>query len=223
MRTAVLMLALMCWSATPAAAQCCGDCNGDGEVSVNDLITAVNNALGGCPGGTPTKGKTATPTTKPSATPSNRCADAFTDDLSNATSACGFNGPFSGGCGGNLASAFTSNGTLLVALIDTNPVVGFGATVQSATTAALVGWSSDNFAHTTPVSGQIRLENGGAQLIIAPGSAPFTVDGCSLSLYTGAYTGRISGGKRDAGDAGAALQRLEAWTQRPLPDLQPGR
>src|SRR5262245_19639567 len=31
-----------------AAAQCCGDCSGDGNVTINDLITAVNNALNGC-------------------------------------------------------------------------------------------------------------------------------------------------------------------------------
>jgi hypothetical protein len=39
--------------ATPTATAvppggCCGDCNGDGEVTINELITAVNNALGVC-------------------------------------------------------------------------------------------------------------------------------------------------------------------------------
>jgi hypothetical protein len=28
---------------------CCGDCDGDGTVAINELITAVNNALSGCP------------------------------------------------------------------------------------------------------------------------------------------------------------------------------
>ena len=28
---------------------CCGDCNDDGEVTINELINAVNNALGMCP------------------------------------------------------------------------------------------------------------------------------------------------------------------------------
>ena len=32
----------------PAAGACTGDCNGDGEVTVNELILAVNAALGGC-------------------------------------------------------------------------------------------------------------------------------------------------------------------------------
>ena len=30
------------------AAQCCGDCNVDGEVTVNELVTAVNRALTSC-------------------------------------------------------------------------------------------------------------------------------------------------------------------------------
>jgi hypothetical protein len=34
----------------PAQAQSCvGDCNGDGMVAINELISAVNNALNGCP------------------------------------------------------------------------------------------------------------------------------------------------------------------------------
>ena len=32
---------------TPSA--CCGDCNDDGEVRVDELVSAVNRALGGCP------------------------------------------------------------------------------------------------------------------------------------------------------------------------------
>jgi len=28
--------------------QCCGDCNGDGQVTINELVTAVNRALEGC-------------------------------------------------------------------------------------------------------------------------------------------------------------------------------
>lgn len=31
-----------------AAADCCGDCDGSGDVRVNELVTSVNNALGGC-------------------------------------------------------------------------------------------------------------------------------------------------------------------------------
>ena len=31
-----------------AAAQCCGDCNGDGAVTIDELVTAVNRDLSGC-------------------------------------------------------------------------------------------------------------------------------------------------------------------------------
>ena len=31
-----------------AAAQCCGDCTGDGAVTVDELVTSVNPALGSC-------------------------------------------------------------------------------------------------------------------------------------------------------------------------------
>ena len=31
------------------AQQCCGDCNGDGKVTINELLGSVNRALDGCP------------------------------------------------------------------------------------------------------------------------------------------------------------------------------
>lgn len=35
-------------TATVPAGGCCGDCDGSGEITINELITAVNFALGGC-------------------------------------------------------------------------------------------------------------------------------------------------------------------------------
>lgn len=43
--TLALMLGLV---AHGAVAQCCGDCNGDGAVTINEIITAVNHALNAC-------------------------------------------------------------------------------------------------------------------------------------------------------------------------------
>lgn len=40
--------ALIVFAAQAARGQCCGDCNGNGTVAINELITAVNNALGEC-------------------------------------------------------------------------------------------------------------------------------------------------------------------------------
>ena len=36
------------WSPSQSLGQCCGDCNGDGEVTVDELVTAVNRALTSC-------------------------------------------------------------------------------------------------------------------------------------------------------------------------------
>ena len=53
MRAVIAMMALWWAMAAPAAAQCCGDCAGDGNVTIDDLIRAVNNALNGCAPGAP--------------------------------------------------------------------------------------------------------------------------------------------------------------------------
>jgi hypothetical protein len=37
-----------------SSAQCCGDCNGDGQVTIAELVVAVNHALSGCSEGTAT-------------------------------------------------------------------------------------------------------------------------------------------------------------------------
>ena len=36
------------WSPARAVGQCCGDCNRDGSVTVDEIITGVNHALGSC-------------------------------------------------------------------------------------------------------------------------------------------------------------------------------
>jgi hypothetical protein len=35
-----------------APSSCCGDCNGDGQVTIDELLTSVNHALNGCSAGT---------------------------------------------------------------------------------------------------------------------------------------------------------------------------
>src|SRR4249920_3030906 len=50
---ALIVLLWLVLGAGAAGAQCCGDCSGDGNVTINDLITAVNNALNGCPAAEP--------------------------------------------------------------------------------------------------------------------------------------------------------------------------
>jgi len=45
----VLGLALSLATSKVASALCCGDCNQDGQVTIDEIITAVNNALSSCP------------------------------------------------------------------------------------------------------------------------------------------------------------------------------
>lgn len=53
---------------------CVGDANGDRNVTIDELILAVNNALGGCDRPTPTPTEPAGPTATPTATPGGVCA-----------------------------------------------------------------------------------------------------------------------------------------------------
>jgi len=52
MKTAIIGITAMALAATlgprGGAAQCCGDCNGDNEVTIEEIITAVNRTLEGC-------------------------------------------------------------------------------------------------------------------------------------------------------------------------------
>ena len=46
--TGVALAAMLGLVARGAVAQCCGDCNLDGEVTINEIITSVNHALTTC-------------------------------------------------------------------------------------------------------------------------------------------------------------------------------
>lgn len=46
--TGIALVAMLALRAADVAAQCCGDCNGDGAVTVNEIVTAVNRALTNC-------------------------------------------------------------------------------------------------------------------------------------------------------------------------------
>jgi hypothetical protein len=206
-----------------AAAQCCGDCDGNGTVTINELITAVNSALGSCAGPTPTAEHTATPTHKPTATPTpkNHCPFTFADS---GNLLCTFSGPYNRGCGTDLTSAFSSDGSTLIVTIDTMlqspPVVQFAAHVDNPTSASLTLWSTDDFQTQHITAGQVQLNENGGQLVIFPNDPPFMILGCNFVQYVGTYTGssrsRAVVGQTD----GAVLfERVRAWYERRRPDL----
>ncbi len=202
MKILLVMLALL-WTVGDAAAQCCGDCAGDGEVTIDDLIKAVNNALNGCSvatpttvGTPPTATRTPTPTRKPTntrkptatATPVGVCRSTFSTSGNNL---CLFNGTYNRGCGSALNGTFSSNGTVIVVTVATNlvdpPTVSFRANVTSSTAASLTAWSSNNFQTSNPVAGAVNLNSGGAQLEVFPNTSPFMIQGCSFVQYLGAF------------------------------------
>lgn len=216
-------------TAARAAAQCCGDCNGDGTVTINELVTAVNNALDACGAATPTPAKTPTPTHRPTVTHTpNGCPFTLTDN--SGSSACGFSGTYNRGCGSALNSALFTNGVELTVEIATmvtvgTPIVFFGAMVDTATSAHLLAWSTDGFQNDIrPLSGSVQLADGGNQLTVFPNDSPFMIMGCGFVEYIGTYIGSAGASALRtsvalAEDPGAALDRLRAWHEQPIPDL----
>ena len=202
-----------------ASGQCCGDCNGDGRVTIDELVTAVNRALGSCADATPTTQPTDTPTQQPSATPtpSNRCPFTFADtgDL------CGFHGSFNRGCGNELDSLLSSDGgTVIVSIdtmLDTTPLLQFAAQVDNPTSASLTAWSTDNFQTVHVTAGVVQLTDNGGTLIIFPNDPPLMILSCNFVQYTGAYTGSARSRVRAGTDR--AFDRLRDWRAQPPPDI----
>ena len=227
MRNTIVALLIAMGFAAHAAAQCCGDCDGSGEVTINELIIAVNNALNGCGGATPTEGPPPTSTRRPTATPTpeGRCPFTF---AAGAGGLCSFSGHFNRGCGAELSSVFASDGSTVVVtiatMLDDPPAVFFAAQVNSDTTASLNAWSSDNFQTSHPTAGNLQLTGGGSQLVIFPNDPPFMILGCNFVQYQGAFVGHTGGSSVSAAadgnaDFDAARERLQAWLARRVPEL----
>jgi len=220
MRGLLLACALISWLSTNASAQCCGDCGGDGQVTIDDLVTAVRNALDGCSDATPT------PTAVPSGTPTNpatptRTPVRCTRDFSDTSNTCLFNGNFNLGCGKALNASFAVDGSLVVVSIatQTNPsIVSFAAQRDSDTHAHLTGWSSNNFQTTHVTAGSVDLAGGGTQLIVFPNDSPFMILSCNFVQYVGDFVNPRSASQADGSD-GIDFGRVRAWSERPPPEL----
>ncbi|MEO8604006.1 MAG: hypothetical protein ABI629_15630 [bacterium] len=191
----LLGLVVLLWF-TPIAAfgqQCCGDCSGDGEVSISDLITAVNNSLNGCAATSPTP---TPPVGTPTATPAGQCPIDFQDDNSGfGTPDCYYRGRWNQTCGADdLETLWRSDGDILIiTLLGFDQVPGeglfFGAEVNGAGNAQLFCWymkddASDCEQHS--ITGDVALSAGGGTLTIVPQPSPFTIEDCDFVRYSGA-------------------------------------
>lgn len=216
-----MLLAILLAVALPdgARAQCCGDCGGDGEVSIADLIVAVTNSLNGCDVTTPTVGPSSTPTRNPTATrtPNDRCPRDFTD----TNNQCTFSGRYNNGCGAVVNASFQTNGTTVIVNVTTgiaNPaLVRFAATRQTASRANLSGWSVNDFQTVNPVAGRVEINEGGAELVVFPNDPPFMINGCNFVQFVGAYNPRQAAAAATADDG--ALPHLQAWQARTPPEI----
>lgn len=216
----VILLAVLLLLPIRAAAQCCGDCNGDGEVAINELITAVNNALGMCGGG-------ATPTPLPT----DECPIDFSDDnTGQGTPDCYYIGRWNQSCGANdLEALWRGDGeTLIVALLGFDPGLFIGADVTGAGTATIIGWfTQPDASDLVALGGSITLGAQGTTLAIDPSEAPFNIDQCAFNRYRGQLedvivpsAARAAARPRPAVDP-AALTRLRAAAgERPRADFQ---
>jgi hypothetical protein len=179
MRT-LLLFAVLLLGPGWAAAQCCGDCTGDGEVTISDLITAVNNALGMCPSVTPS------PTV-----PAGQCPIDFEDDnTQEGTSDCYYRGRWNQACGdANLEALWRSDGEfVIIQLLGFDEGIYLGAEVTGADSAELICWylnDDGSDCEENAASGPVALANQGGSLNLTPSPPPFTIDQCNFARYRG--------------------------------------
>jgi len=215
----LIALFVLLAAAGPSAAQCCGDCDGTGEVTINELIRAVNNSLNGC--------SDVTPTVVPDGCP----VDFEDDNIDPSTPACFYIGRWNATCGADdLEVLWTSDGEFIVIefLGGFDPGLFFGAEVDSPTSGSLIGWFTDPDAEEVfDAPGELTLGAGGGTLTIAPDAVPFQIEGCNFTIYNGELTEVVDGTalRRRLPAASrhvAALQRLRAarGAARPLRNLE---
>ena len=161
-----------------ASAQCCGDCAGDGQVSVSDLVTAVNNALNGCGGGP-------TPTPTP---PLASCPIDFGDDNTRpGTPDCYYRGHWNDSCGADdLEALWRSDGDIVViSLLGFPSGLFLGAEARGGSSADLIGWYTEpDASDLEEAAGDVTLADG-ATLTIVPVQALFDIESCPFRQYEG--------------------------------------
>lgn len=175
-------LALVLWavgaisSPGPVSSQCCGDCNGNGTVAINELVTAVNRALEGCHDDGVCDASVATCEAQLTA-----CNTALTDvqaNLDTCVSDLDDTQSDLSTCYGNLT---TCNGTLTTCSGDLSTCnaslttcSASLATCNEGTAAAGDVLSGKTFSSSEGLGGTGTMPNNGAVSII-PATAPQTI------------------------------------------------
>ncbi|HSP98015.1 MAG TPA: hypothetical protein VL049_12320 [Candidatus Dormibacteraeota bacterium] len=176
----LVLLAALLLAPSLASAQCCGDCDGNGQVAINELITAVNNALGQCGGG---------PTPTPTVLSTDQCPITFRDDNTQpGTPDCYYIGRWNQSCGAaDLESLWRSDGgVVIVNLLGFNPGLFIGADVTGTNTATIIAWfTQPNASDMQPLAGSITLGTNGTTLAVDPSTSPFDVERCAFDHYLG--------------------------------------
>jgi len=196
-----------------AGAQCVGDANGDGQVTVNEAVQVVNNLLNGCGGQQPT------------------CPIDFSDNnTQEGTPDCFYMGRWNETCGGaDLQARWISDGDIVVVqFIGFDPPLFYGASVTNPTSGSLIGWfRTQDASDLTDSAGSMTLGESGRSLVIGPNAVPFQLETCDFVHYDGSLTEVVqpsalrassgasaSGGRVDPG----VLERLR---QARHPDARP--
>ena len=205
MKRATVVAAAVLFAHT-AGAQCVGDANGDGQVTVNEAVQVVNNLLNGC-------------TAQPTACPIN-----FGDNNTmEGTPDCFYTGRWNQSCGGaDLQARWISDGDIVVVqFLGFDPPIFYGAGVTSPNAADLIGWfRMQDASDLTSSTGSLTLGTSGQSLEILPGMVPFQIEACDFVHYDGALSEVVNPAAAQRAAAGSdmdvapeVLDRLRAARQ----------
>lgn len=185
---------------------CAGDCNGNGRVSVEELIRGVAIALGrgeasscvnvdGNRDGSVSIGELIAAVS--SALDGCRCPFDFLDDRAGQDQACVFSGRWNSECGGSdLPATFTVlDGLVGVAIVtgSGSPTLNFFAEASTDREAELVGFTFGDDAEQ--ITGALRLSEDGRALTVAPSvDIGVAIDECAFETYEGEIAQIVSTG-----------------------------
>ncbi|HVO22678.1 MAG TPA: hypothetical protein VMW56_03515 [Candidatus Margulisiibacteriota bacterium] len=206
----VFVIALAMLSRAVTALPCAGDVNGDGMVTVDEIIKAVNAALNSCatdpcPGDVNgdqvvTIDEIIKAVIAALEGCGGTCPYTFLDDTLGLGMSCGYSGAFSlnPACSTELSALVLSDptsGNLVAVSIGSDPIITFGAVASSPSEAAIVAYFVGDDLTPQPLSGVMQLNDEGSTLVIDPDTVPsFMIGGldCSFDRYVGAFTRVVS-------------------------------